>query len=165
MSAPATEPFDLREMTVEDVGVVLTIIRAHQEDDGRLARKYFDSVFGDTERARRETNFVAVDRATGEVAGVGGFGPDSMEWPGILWLRWLYVAEEHRGRGLGGRLLRRILEGAASRGARKVYLDTSSDESYAAAIAMYEKYGFRLEGRLADYYEAGEDYLIYGLEV
>jgi len=62
----------------------------------------------------------------------------------------LVVAPDHQRRGIGTRLLRRFLDDAAGRGARKVYLEVR--ESNATARSMYEGYGFRVVGRRKGYY-------------
>ena len=46
---------------------------------------------------------------------------------------------------------------------RRVLLDTSNDPKHARAIAMYERFGFKLEGTLPDYYQPGESMVIFGL--
>lgn len=62
----------------------------------------------------------------------------------------LVVAPDHHRRGIGARLMRRFLDDAAERGARKVYLEVR--ESNAAARSMYEGHGFRVVGRRKGYY-------------
>lgn len=47
----------------------------------------------------------------------------------------LYVEEEHRGRGIAGRLLERACEDMADRGVDRLYLITEHD-------SFYERYGF-----------------------
>ena len=50
-------------------------------------------------------------------------------------------------------------------GARKLYLSTSDLPEYADAVRFYEKYGFKEEGRLVDYFREGEAKIIMGVEV
>ena len=95
--------------------------------------------------------------------GVGGLAPDKYDWPGILWINWLYDREDCRGRGIGRALLDFCIECAIAQEARKLYLDTSSDKSYSRAVELYKRSGFEQEGSLHDYYEKGKDYLIFGL--
>ena len=149
------EEYGLRKMQPEDVEPVVAIIEAHQEEDGRLSRRYYDGYFQDRRRfeSAREENFVAIHSSSEVIAGVCGYGPDSMEWPGILWLRWFHVAKRHRRKGVGRAMMERILREARDLETRKVYVDTSSDSSYAAARRLYEGFGFRLEGCFVDYYE------------
>lgn len=68
----------------------------------------------------------------------------------------LYVVPRLRGRGLGARLLRAVIDDARSRGATHLDLNTSEDDT--AARALYERFGFdchegRGAGPLALYYE------------
>ncbi len=50
-----------------------------------------------------------------------------------------------RGHGLGGRLMRTVLADALSRGARRVWLHTCSEDS-AEAVGFYQHAGFRIFG-------------------
>jgi ribosomal protein S18 acetylase RimI-like enzyme len=63
---------------------------------------------------------------------------------GWLHVEMLCVAEEHRSRGIGTRLMRCAEEAARSRGCHGAWLDTSS----AAACVFYERLGYREFGRL-----------------
>jgi len=56
------------------------------------------------------------------------------------------VLDAYRGRGLGARLMRSVLAAARSRGLVRVALQVRADN--ARAIALYERLGFRHEGRL-----------------
>jgi len=57
------------------------------------------------------------------------------------------VAAEHRGRGIGSALMREAFEWARDRGVEKVLLSVYPHNT--AAIALYRKFGFVDEGRLA----------------
>ena len=48
------------------------------------------------------------------------------------------------------------------RGARKLYLNTSSHSLYKNAVRFYQDHGFKWEGSLRDYYRRGEDVIILG---
>jgi GNAT superfamily N-acetyltransferase len=158
--------FSIRTMTSADVDAVVTIIRSHEEADGELAERYYHEFFeSEDPESPLQHNVVAIVDATAEVAGVGGWYPDKYDWPGILWLNWFYVAESHRRRGVGTMLLQHIIENVQRLDTRKLYVDTSTDAGYDDAVQLYERFGFREEGRLIDYYELGEDYLILGLDL
>jgi [ribosomal protein S18]-alanine N-acetyltransferase len=69
------------------------------------------------------------------------------------------VAPGHRGRGLARRLLKACLGLAASRGARRAFLDVR--QGNAPARALYARLGFSERGRRAAYYtEPVEDALL-----
>ncbi|WP_368498993.1 GNAT family N-acetyltransferase [Herbiconiux sp. A18JL235] len=79
-------------------------------------------------------------------------------WQPVLeaYLAELYVAPQHRGRGLGTALLDEVIAHARSRGAG--YLDLNTSEDDLAARHLYDKRGFdchegRGSGPLAVYYE------------
>jgi len=93
------------------------------------------------------TQFVAVD--DGRVVGWCDVNPkthETLRHSGVLGMG---VAASHRGQGLGSALLRATLEAAFARGITRVELVVRADN--AAAIALYERHGFELEGRLRAY--------------
>jgi ribosomal protein S18 acetylase RimI-like enzyme len=59
------------------------------------------------------------------------------------------VAASHRGRGIGSALLRATVDAAAIRGLARIELVVRADNQ--PAIALYERRGFELEGRLRRY--------------
>ena len=82
--------------------------------------------------------FEVVVDATGEVVGTVGLLPLD---DGRCELRKLYVAKEHRGRGLGKRLVQDALEKAKALGFRRVELETAGVLEVAGRL--YESFGFR----------------------
>ena len=91
--------------------------------------------------------FVALDGGT--VVGWCDVNPKThptLRHSGVLGMG---VAASHRGRGLGSALLRTTLDAAFGRGLTRVELVVRADN--AAAIALYQRHGFELEGRLRDY--------------
>jgi len=93
------------------------------------------------------TLFVAVD--DGRVVGWCDVHPKAhvtQRHSGVLGMG---VAASHRGQGVGSALLRATLDAAAAKGIRRVELVVRADN--AAAIALYERHGFELEGRLRDF--------------
>jgi ribosomal protein S18 acetylase RimI-like enzyme len=97
--------------------------------------------------------------ASGEVTVVlGGSGPDGLAllrfrpsfWSGDLdaYLEELYVVPHLRGQGLGRALMERAMDVARERGATRMDLGTSTDDT--AARALYEKLGFTNDERPPD---------------
>lgn len=65
------------------------------------------------------------------------------------YLGFMFVAPDHRGRGLNGRIVRELIDWARARGVTELQLEVYAQN--AAAIRAYEKLGFRprlLEMRL-----------------
>ncbi|MHB8485282.1 MAG: GNAT family N-acetyltransferase [Candidatus Acidiferrales bacterium] len=65
------------------------------------------------------------------------------------------VLELHRRAGLGASLLRRAEARLRKRGAREVWLETATNNE--AAIAFWNKHGYRTRGRIRNYYPGGID--------
>ncbi len=74
------------------------------------------------------------------------------------------IAEEFRGHGLGRMLFSECLKRAAQTGLECGFLEVRP--SNAAAIALYEKTGFRQTGARPRYYaDTGEDALVFGIDL
>lgn len=82
----------------------------------------------------------------------GAFG---WTWGGTCYIRYLFVAENMRGRGQGTMLMRAIQKEANSRDCRQIVLETFDFQ----AFAFYQKFGFEEVGRVEDY-PLGHQYLI-----
>ena len=65
------------------------------------------------------------------------------------------VLELHRRAGVGASLLRRAEARLRKRGAREVWLETATNNE--AAIAFWNKHGYRTRGRIRNYYPGGLD--------
>jgi RimJ/RimL family protein N-acetyltransferase len=113
------------------------------------------------EALERDHSALLVAEADGEL--VGEISLDLARF-GVADLGML-VAEGWRGRGVGSALLRAGVHWARQAGAHKVHLQVWPHN--AAALALYEKFGFRREGMLRRHYRrrSGElwDAVIMGL--
>ncbi|MFC6731529.1 MULTISPECIES: ribosomal protein S18-alanine N-acetyltransferase [unclassified Haladaptatus] len=69
------------------------------------------------------------------------------------------VAPDHRGQGIGARLLERALVVLATNAVETVKLEVR--ESNEAAQSLYRRYGFMPHHRIPRYYEDGEDALVF----
>jgi ribosomal-protein-alanine N-acetyltransferase len=67
----------------------------------------------------------------------------------------LDVAESHRRRGVGAALLAQVEQNLAARGVRTMLLETATTND--AAIAFWQKHGYRTEAVLKRYYPGGLD--------
>ncbi|MDR3640443.1 MAG: GNAT family N-acetyltransferase [Humidesulfovibrio sp.] len=94
------------------------------------------------------------------LAGYACFGPtpgtaDSFD------LYWIAVDPRVQGQGLGGLILARAEADMAARGARGIYVETSSRGQYQPTRGFYEKHGYAARARLNGFYQAGDDKIIY----
>ena len=99
------------------------------------------------ELADHETRWYIVVESAGEIAGYAGLAAFGQE----AHVMTIGTAPEHRGAGLGRRMLRALLAEAQTRGAEQVILEVRVDN--AAAIAMYESEGFQTVGVRKRYYQ------------
>lgn len=68
-------------------------------------------------------------------------------------LKSMHVLEESRGRGVGLKLLERVMSEARKEGLTALYLETGSREASAAARRLYERFDFEYCPPFADYKE------------
>jgi len=103
--------------------------------------------------------FVLVEE-DGTVAAYACFGKNEMT-AATFDLYWLATRADRMGKGYGRRIVSLVEEEIRRRGGRLLAIETSSKESYASTQAFYEKIGCTLAARLPDYYDEGDDKLIY----
>jgi ribosomal-protein-alanine N-acetyltransferase len=131
--------FTVREFCSEDVAAVSEILREAREAASWSMKALVEfmplpgAVGLLSERAGKATGFV-----------LGRVAADEAE---VLNLA---VREEFRRQGEGRALLEELLRRFAGCGVSRVFLEVR--ESNRGAIAFYERMGFRLKGRRADYY-------------
>ncbi len=75
------------------------------------------------------------------------------------------VHPEHQGKGNGGALVGHTEEILRSRGARLLLVETSGFPEYEKTRRFYHKLGYREEGRIREYYQSGEDKIIFRKEL
>lgn len=153
---------EIRHARREDMRAIEEIFRSYEPaHDWTYARKYYEDFFGAPERHREDAVLVGISE--GRVVGVIGFNVDRYEASDIYWLGWFYVHRDERGQKHGARLLKQVIREVKRRGGRKLFTDTSSYAFYKGAHRRYKDLGFRAEARLRDFYEKGEDQVIYGM--
>lgn len=156
----------LRPMQAADVDAVVAIIDSHDEDDAEDAQAGFSAKGG------TEDYFVL--EHDGQLIGVSGFRtPPACEQ--THWLSWTYVHDDYVGQGHGRRMIGEILEHLKSLGGRKVFVKMSDyseinesgerEETYAAALHLYQALGFTIELTHKDYYDEGEAQIILGMRL
>jgi ribosomal protein S18 acetylase RimI-like enzyme len=98
--------------------------------------------------------------AEGALIGYACYGPIACT-VGSYDLYWIAVDPGFQRHGIGRRLLSGVESLVAKAGGRRIYIDTSGQEKYAPTRAFYERSGYQLAARLADFYAPGDDRVIY----
>ncbi|MCL2103357.1 MAG: GNAT family N-acetyltransferase [Syntrophorhabdaceae bacterium] len=80
-------------------------------------------------------------------------------------LYWIATRADRWGKGYGRDIARFVVEEVRKMGGKLLVIETSSQESYGTTRLFYEKIGCSLAATLPDYYDEGDDKLIYLLPI
>ena len=147
----------LRPLRSADNAALARVIRTVMPEFGCVGPGYsindpeVDDMFATYAAARAGYFVVDAGQDTGADAGAGGvglagvvggagFGPLLGGPADVCELRKMYLLPAARGHGAGGRLLEACVTGARAAGYRRMYLETVS--AMTAAAALYAKHGF-----------------------
>ena len=78
-------------------------------------------------------------------------------WNALL----LAVRPDRQGRGIGRALMARVEALLAARGERLLLVETSGTDEFAHARGFYARIGYEREARVREYYDAGDDKVVY----
>ncbi len=76
-------------------------------------------------------------------------------------LYWVATRADRMGKGYGREILARVEEEVGRQGGRLLVIETSSQESYGGTREFYRKTGCTLTAQIPDFYDKGDDKLIY----
>jgi ribosomal protein S18 acetylase RimI-like enzyme len=162
MNKADKEKIVIRSARAEDQVAILRLIGRHRAADEEQAQWTYREFF---KMGKRPKDQVFVAEKEGRVVGVSGFWYDDNSDNGVYSLNWTYVDTRLRSTGIGSKLMARVYRELAKKRARKLYVETSSKNTYRDALRFYLNDGFKLEGILRDYYGPGEDQIILGKEI
>jgi len=150
----------LAPLNPKDRGPSETLLRAtdvFREDEIAVAMEVLDSFF-----ARPGQDYFGVGAFTpdGELLGFSVSGPTPCTL-GTWDLYWIAVSPAAQARGVGTILLKEVEGRLARSNARQLIIETSSRPPYDPTRAFYLKRGYREVARVPDFYEAGDDRVIY----
>lgn len=147
----------IKQTVVEDRDKLISIIRdSGQFDEDSLA--YVAQTLDEHLAAPGETLWYTAH--SDEPVGVAYCSPEPVTL-GTWNLLMLWVEEGLEGKGYGSQLVAKIEEDLRDNGARLLIVETSGLPEFEIARSFYEKSGFALEARVKDFYDAGDDKLIF----
>jgi ribosomal protein S18 acetylase RimI-like enzyme len=137
--------------------VILRTTGVFREDEILVALEVLDSFL-----AHPGQDYTAVGAFTpgGELLGFTIVGPTPCTL-GTWDLYWIAVSPEAQGLGVGTVLLKEVEGRLTQSSARLLIIETSSRPPYDPTRAFYLKRGYREVARVPDFYEAGDDRVIY----
>jgi len=97
----------------------------------------------------------------GQVVGFACYGPVPLT-DGTYDLYWIAVGPEARGQGVASALDDAVCRAVVGQGGRWLLAETSSTPPYQPAQDFYARRGYRLLGRIDDFYRLGDDRLTFG---
>lgn len=80
-------------------------------------------------------------------------------------LYWIATREDYRGQGLGKTVLREVEKAVAKAGGKCIYVETSYLPRYEPTRAFYLKNDYLEKARFEDFYDDGDDKVVYSKKV
>ena len=96
----------------------------------------------------------------GQISAFICFGPTPMT-RNTYDLYWIATHQNFRGKGLAHQLVDEMKDHMRKHGAKKIRIETSSQELYSGTQKFYQQLKFNMEARLRDFYSDGDDLLIF----
>ncbi|MCB9845426.1 MAG: GNAT family N-acetyltransferase [Phycisphaeraceae bacterium] len=164
MTAPRTSQADVRfrhDVRPADVGAVRAVVKStdfFRPDEIAVAAELVEERLAKGDASGYF--FVFVDDAEGAPMGYACFGPIPCTLHSAS-LYWIAVRSDAQGRGLGNRLMLESERRMRGSGLRRVYVETSGQPRYEPTRGFYERSGYSLEARLRNFYDEGDDKLVY----
>lgn len=153
----------IRNLQPEDIERAVEIVASHKQEHAKMANRDLKAHF--SSKYFPGSYFVGA-AIKGKLVGLMGLYNDpDVDVKNICWAVWLYVDPKYRNQGVGKALHQAIIKEATRRKARKLYLDVGNETDHIAAVNMYKKAGYVLEGKMTDYFEEGEEKLIFSLRL
>ena len=117
-----------------------------------------DMIAGFLSGEAKDEFWLTVDEAGPKA--IAYYAPEPMT-QGTWNLLLIAVHPDHQGKGHGTALIHYIEQVLAVRGERMLLVETSGLSSFERTHAFYDKLGYGREARIRDYYNAGEDMIMF----
>ena len=152
----------IRPMTRSDKPAVMDLIRAtgfFRPDELLVAEELIDVYLNRPDQ--KDYAIVVAETENSDVTGYLTWGPTPMTI-GAYDLYWMAVSPKHQGKGIGRELVAWLEKKIAELKGRLILIETSSTARYEPTRRFYLGLNYREIARIPDYYESGDDRVIYG---
>jgi ribosomal protein S18 acetylase RimI-like enzyme len=127
-----------------------------EEQEINLALHYFNECKEKKENCEHEFLFADLEEKT---IGYTNFGTAS--YSGFsYYLHWIAIHHDYRNLGLGKKLLLKTENIIKDRGAKNIFVETSSKDLYIPTQQFYLKCGYTVEAKLKKFYSETDDQII-----
>lgn len=134
--------------------------RAFQPHEVEVAMELVDSALAKRDPGEEDYHAWVLAEEDGTVVSYACFGKNPMT--AATWdLYWLATRPDRMGKGYGRTIVRFVEDEVRRRGGRLLVIETSSKESYGGTRVFYDRIGCTLAAQIPDYYDRGDDKLVY----
>lgn len=148
----------LRESDIEAIGEIIKSSGFFDQDELEVAVELVGENL-DKGPELSGYHFIAAEYE-GEVLGYTCFGPIPCA-KNRYDLYWIAVHNKHRNLGLGKKLIKETESQIKAMGGAKIYIETSSRDLYQPTRRFYLACGYRVEAVLKEFYDQGDDKVIF----
>ncbi|MBP2674720.1 MAG: Histone acetyltransferase [Deltaproteobacteria bacterium] len=146
----------------ESIRELIAGTRAFKPHEVDVAMELVDIAL--TQKNQDDYHPFVLEEEDGSVASYVCFGRNPMT-KATYDLYWIATRADRMGKGYGRTMVEFIVDEVRSRGGKLLVIETSSQESYGTTRRFYDRIGATLAATLPDYYDEGDDKLIYLLPV
>ena len=151
----------IRPMEKKDRETVLKLIHEtgmFTQEEEQVAIELIDTYL--TQPDQKDYSIDVADNDTGTAEGYVCYGPAPMT-KGAVDLYWIAVHPGRHKQGFGKALIMHVEEHSRRNQERLILIETSSREKYAPTRQFYLRLGYQETARIKDYYQPGDDLIIY----
>jgi ribosomal protein S18 acetylase RimI-like enzyme len=149
---------NIRPMTATDKPPLMEILKntpEFVEADVKLAEEVFDDYL-----EKRYGYLIMIAEVEGKVAGYICYGATPLT-VGTWDIYWMATARELKGKGIGTALMKSAETDIRAKNGRLMMIETSGKPVYENTRAFHIARGFREAARIRDFYEPGDDLVLY----
>jgi ribosomal protein S18 acetylase RimI-like enzyme len=160
MSSPDSHIHSIRNLEPRDRAAIANIVQSvgnFNQAEIECALELVDACLNDP---NQKDYRIVVDEIAGEVCGYACWGPAPLT-KGTFDLYWIAAHPGVQGRGVGRALMAHVENQVRAENGRLLIIETSSKESYGKTVGFYRRLGYEEASRIRDFYDAGDDKLIF----
>jgi ribosomal protein S18 acetylase RimI-like enzyme len=161
MSSPDSHIHSIRNLEPGDRDAIAHIVRSvgnFNQAEIECALELVDVCLDDPNQ--KDYRIVVDEMGAAEVCGYVCWGPAPLT-KGTFDLYWIASHPGAQGRGVGRALMAYVENQVREENGRLLIIETSSKESYGKTVGFYRRLGYEEASRIRDFYDAGDDKLIF----